>query len=44
MNSKNSKTSDCHRLLFYLTDETDLRKKGKYLLYQALTFTINGKI
>ena len=44
MNSKNSKTSDCHRLLFYLTDETDLRKKDKYLLYQALTFTINGKI
>ena len=44
MNSKNSKTSDSHRLLFYLTDEIDLRRKDKYLLYQALTFTINGKI
>ena len=27
MNSKNSKTSDTHRLLFNLTDKTDLKKR-----------------
>ena len=27
MNSKNSKTSDTYRLLFNLTDKTDLKKR-----------------
>ena len=31
MNSKNSKTSDPHRLLFNLTDKIDLRRKDKYI-------------
>ena len=29
MNFENSKTSDPHRLLFNLTDKTDLRKKDE---------------
>ena len=31
MNSKNSKTSDPHRLLLNLTDKIDLRRKDKYI-------------
>ena len=31
MNSKNSKTSDPHRLLLNLTDKKDLRRKDKYI-------------
>ena len=31
MNSRHSKTSDPHRLLLNLTDEIDLRRKGKYI-------------
>ena len=31
MNSKNSKTSDPHRLLLILTDKVDLRRKDKYI-------------
>ena len=31
MNSKNSKTSDPHRLLFNLMDKIDLRKKYNYI-------------
>ena len=31
MNSKNSKTSDPHRLLFNLTDKIDLGRKDKYI-------------
>ena len=30
MSSKNSKTSDPHRLLLNLIDKVDLRKKDKY--------------
>ena len=30
MNSKNSKTSDPHRLLLNLIDKIDLRRKDKY--------------
>ena len=36
MNSKNSKTSDTHRLLFNLTDKTDL-KKDKYIAVSNLS-------
>ena len=31
MSSKNSKTSDPHRLLLNLIDKLDLRKKDKYI-------------
>ena len=37
MNSKNSKTSDFHRLLLNLTDKLDLRRKD-ILLYQILAW------
>ena len=40
MNSKNSGTSDPHRLLLNLTD----KKVINMLLYQTLAFTIHGKI
>ena len=37
-NSKNSKTSDPHRLLHYITDKIDLKRTDKYitLSYHAL--------
>ena len=37
MNSKNSKTSDFHRLLLKLTDKIDLRRKGQYIALSNLT-------
>ena len=37
MNSKNSKTSDSHRLLLNLTDKTDLRRKDKYIVLSNLS-------
>ena len=37
MNSKNSKTSDPHRLLHNLTDIVDLRRKGKYIALSNLS-------
>ena len=36
MNSKNSKTSDPHRLLLNLADKTDLRRKDKYVALSNL--------
>ena len=36
MNSKNSKTSDPHRLLLNLTDKIDLRRKDKYIALSNL--------
>ena len=44
MNSKNSKTSDPHRLLLKLTNKIDLRRKINVLHYQILAFSIHGKI
>ena len=44
MNSKNTKTSDPHRLLLSLKDKIDLRRKKNILLYQILVFTMQGKI
>ena len=35
MNSKDSKTSDSHRLLLNLTNKIDLRKKADILLYKS---------
>ena len=44
MNSKNSKTSDPHRLLLNLTDKIGLRRKDKYIALSDLSNTIQGKI
>ena len=44
MNSRNSKTSDPHRLLCNLTDKINFKEKVNILLYQILAFTIHGKI
>ena len=44
MNSKNSKSSDPHRLLLNFTDKIDLKKKTNKFLYQILAFNIHGKI
>ena len=43
-NSKNSKTSNPHRLFLNLTDKIDLWRKDKYIVYQILAFGIHGKI
>ena len=43
MNSKNSKTSDSHRLLLNLTSKIVLKEKINILIYQILAFTIHGK-
>ena len=33
MNSRNSKISDPHKLLLNLTDETNLKRKDKYIAF-----------
>ena len=43
MNSKNSGTSDPHRLLFNIKDKIIL-KVINMLIYQILAFSIHGKI
>ena len=43
MNSKNSETSDPHRLLLNFTDKTDKRRQINIFLYQILAFFIHGK-
>ena len=37
MNSKNSKTSDPHRLLLNLTDKVNLKKSDKYVALSNLS-------
>ena len=44
MNSKNSKTSDPHRLLLNLTEKWASKEAINMLLYQILAFAIRGKI
>ena len=44
MNSKNSETSDPHRLLHNLSDKIDQKEVINMLLYHILVFTIHGKI
>ena len=44
MNSKNSKTSDLHRLLLNLTNKIDIRRKDKYIALLNLAFTMHEKI
>ena len=43
MNSKNSKTSDPHRLLLNLTDKTDLKRKDKYIALSNLSIYYTWK-
>ena len=43
MNSKNSKTSDPHRLLINLTDKIDLRRKDKYIALSNLSIYYTWK-
>ena len=43
-NSKNSGTSDPHRLLLSLLGKIDLQRVINMLLYQTLVFTIHGEI
>ena len=43
MNSKNSKTSDHHRILLNLSKKK-LKEVIKILLYQVLTYTAHGKL
>ena len=44
MNSTNRKTSSPHRLLLNLSDNINLKRNDKYVVYQMLAFTIHGKI
>ena len=37
MNSKNTKTSDPHRLLFHIADKIHLRRKDKYIALSNLS-------
>ena len=43
MNSKSSKTSDPHRLLLYLTEKIDLRRKDKYIALSNLSIYYTWK-
>ena len=43
INSKNSKTSDPHRLLISLTDKIDLRIKDKYIALSNLSIYYTWK-
>ena len=43
MNSKNSKTSDPHRLLLNLTDKIDLRRKDEYIALSNLSIYYTWK-
>ena len=43
INSKNSKTSDPHRLLISATDKIDLRIKGKYIVLSNLSIYYTWK-
>ena len=43
VNSKNSKTSDSHRLLFNLSDKTDLKQSNKYVSLSNLSIYYTWK-
>ena len=44
MNSKNSQTSDPHRLLLNLTDKTNLKRSGKFIVLSNLSIYDTLKI
>ena len=43
LNSKNSKTSESHRLLLNLTDKIDLKRKDKYAALSNLSIYYTWK-
>ena len=43
MNSKNSKTSDLHRLLLNPADKIDLKRKDKYVAFSNLSIYYTRK-
>ena len=43
MNSKNTKASDPHRLLFNLTDKIHIRRKDKYIALSNLSIYYTWK-
>ena len=43
MNSENSKTSDPHRLLLYLTDKINLKRSYKYITWSNLSIYYTWK-
>ena len=43
MNSENSKTSDPHRLLFNLSDKSNLKSKDKYIALSNLSIYFKWK-
>ena len=44
MNSKNSKTSDSHRLLLNLTDKIYLKRKDKHIVLSNLSVYYTWKV
>ena len=44
MNSKNSKTSDPHRLIFNLSDKINLKRSGRYVALSNFSIYYTRKI
>ena len=44
MNSKNSETSDPHRLLLNLANRMNLKKSDKYVALKTSVFIMHGKV
>ena len=44
VNSKNSKTSNSHRLLLNVSDQINLKRSDKYVALSILVYIIHGKI
>ena len=44
MNSKNSETSDPHRLLLHLANRMNLKKSDKYVALKTSVFIMHGKV
>ena len=42
-NSRNSKTSDSHRLLLNISDKINLKRSDKYVALSNLSITTHGK-
>ena len=42
--SKNSKTSNSHRLLLNVSDQINLKRSDKYVALSILVYIIHGKI
>ena len=44
LNSKNSETSDPHRLLLNLANRMNLKKSDKYVALKTSVFIMHGKV